>query len=90
MEIAKKINDFFDNKLLVPNLVDKLNKDRNKLQLRVMEFIKKAKTLEVTQKKERVVGQIIDLEKEFEEINNKKSTFENGVRRLMLLLMNPK
>lgn len=90
LEIAKKINSFFENKLLIPNLVDKLSKDRNKLRQRLIEFIKKAKTLEVAQKKEKVVSQIIDLEKEFEELNKNRSAFENGVRRLMLLLMDPK
>lgn len=90
LEIAKKINAFFDNKLSVSNLVDKLSKDRNNLKQRIIEFLKMAKTLEATQKKEVVVSKIIDLEKVFEEINKKKSTFENGVRRLMLLLMNSK
>ncbi|MBI2124777.1 hypothetical protein HYT92_03220 [Candidatus Pacearchaeota archaeon] len=81
-EITKKVKDFFDKKLAVINLVDKVNKDRDELEKSLMELIKKAKSFQLSAKGADVGKQMIDLEKKFGEVDKKKSMFESELKEL--------
>ena len=41
-DVTKRVNDFFEKKLTVLNLIDKINKDRDELEKTLTELIKKA------------------------------------------------
>ena len=79
-EITKKVKEFFDKKLAVVNLVDKINKDRDDLEKSLVELIKKAKSFQLSSSKVDVGKQMVDLEKKFTEVNKKKSEFEKELK----------
>jgi chromosome segregation ATPase len=80
--ITKKVKDFFDKKLAVVNLVDRVNKDRDELEKSLIELIKKAKSFQLTAKSGDVGKQMIDLERRFSEVNKKKTQFEEELKEL--------
>jgi chromosome segregation protein len=80
-ELTKKVQTFFDKKLNVISMVDKLNKDRDDLEKSLMELIKKAKSYELA--KDKSVGKDMqDFEKKFSEVEKKKSVFESELKKL--------
>ena len=81
-DITKKVREFFDKKLAVVNLVDRVNKDRDDLEKSLIELIKKAKSFQLTAKSGDVGKQMIDLEKKFSEVNKKKTQFESELKEL--------
>ena len=80
--VTKKVREFFDKKLAVVNLVDKVNKDRDDLEKSLIELIKKAKSFQLTAKSGDVGKQMIDLEKKFSEVSKKKTQFESELKEL--------
>ena len=80
--ITKKVNEFFQKKLAVVNLVDKVNKDRDELEKLLIELIKKAKSFQLSARSGDVGKQMIDLEKKFSEVDKKKSYFEAELKEL--------
>ena len=76
----KKVEDFFRKKLAVVNLVDKVNKDRDDLEKSLIELIKKAKSFQLSASKGDVGKQMVELEKKFSEVDNKKAQFESELR----------
>ena len=82
-DITKKVNDFFNKKLAVMDLVDKVNKDRDALEKSLIELIKKAKSFQLTAKSGDVGKRMIDLEKKFSEVDNKKNAFEAELKQFM-------
>src|SRR3989338_1834626 len=60
--VTKKVEEFFNKKLAVMNLVDKANKDRDELEKSLIELIKKAKSFQLTAKSGDVGKQMIELE----------------------------
>jgi len=81
-DVTKKVKEFFDKKLAVVNLVDRVNKDRDDLEKSLIELIKKAKSFQLTAKSGDVGKQMIDLEKKFNEVNKKKTQFEAELKEL--------
>lgn len=79
-DITKKVQDFFNKKLAVINLVDKVNKDRDDLEKSLMELIKKAKSFQLSAKNVDVGKQMVDLEKKFGEVDKKKAQFEEELK----------
>ncbi len=75
-EITRKVKDFFDKKLAVANLVDRVNKDRDELEKSLVELIKKAKSFQLSAKSGDIGNQMLDLEKKFSDVDKKKSEFE--------------
>ncbi|MBI2650691.1 hypothetical protein HYX04_05280 [Candidatus Woesearchaeota archaeon] len=80
--ITKKVREFFDKKLAVVNLVDRVNKDRDDLEKSLIELIKKAKSFQLTAKSGDVGRQMVDLEKKFSEVSKKKTQFEEELKEL--------
>ncbi|MBS3105706.1 hypothetical protein J4234_05605 [Candidatus Woesearchaeota archaeon] len=80
--VTKKVREFFDKKLAVVNLVDRVNKDRDDLEKSLIELIKKAKSFQLTAKSGDVGKQMVDLEKKFGEVNKKKFQFEAELKEL--------
>lgn len=81
-KLTKKVRDFFDKKLAVVGLVDKINKDRDELEKSLIELIKKAKSFQLTAKGSDVGRQMIELEKKFSEVDRRKSQFEGELKEL--------
>ena len=79
-DITKKVKEFFDKKLAVANLVDKVNKDRDELEKSLIELIKKAKSFQLSAKSGDVGKEMLDLEKKFNEVEKKKTQFEGELK----------
>ena len=80
--MTKKVNDFFEKKLAVVNLVDKVNKDRDELEKSLIELIKKAKSFQLSARGKDIGKEMVDLEKKFDEVDKKKGTFEEELKKL--------
>lgn len=80
-EITKKVNTFLEKKMVVANLVDKVNKDRDELEKSLIELIKKAKSFQLSAKSGDFSKEMIDLEKKFREVEKKKSLFEVELKK---------
>src|SRR3989338_860551 len=61
--ITKKVNIFFEKKLAIVNLVDRVNKDRDDLEKSLIELIKKAKSFQLSARGKDVGSEMADLEK---------------------------
>lgn len=81
-EITKKVNIFFEKKLAVVNLIDKINKDRDELEKSLVELIKKAKSFQLSAKSGDVGKEMSNIEKKFNEVDKKKSIFEEELKKL--------
>ena len=81
-DITKKVRDFFDKKLAVISLVDRVNKDRDELEKSLVELIRKAKSFQLTAKSGDVGKQMLELEKKFDEVDKKKGIFEGELKEL--------
>ena len=81
-DVTKKVKEFFEKKLAVAELVEKVNKDRDDLEKSLIELIKKAKSFQLTAKSGDVGKQMVDLEKKFNEVDKKKASFETEFKQL--------
>ncbi|MAG91138.1 hypothetical protein CMO83_00510 [Candidatus Woesearchaeota archaeon] len=81
-KMTKKVNDFFQKKLGVVNLVDKVNKDRDELEKNLIALIKRAKSFQLSAKSRDVGKEMVELEKKFNEVNKKKDIFEVELKKL--------
>jgi len=84
-DITKKVKDFFNKKLSVVNLVDKVNKDRDELEKSLIELIKKAKSFQLTAKSSDIGKEMLDLEKKFNDVNKKRTDFDSELNELSTL-----
>jgi len=75
------VEEFFNKKLAVMNLVDKANKDRDELEKSLIELIKKAKSFQLTAKSGDVGKQMIELEKKFNDVGRKKTEFDAELKQ---------
>lgn len=82
-DIAKKVEDFFRKKLAVVDLVDRINKDRDELEKSLVELIKKAKSFQLSAKSSDVGRDMIELEKKFNEVDEKKNFFERELKEFI-------
>ena len=80
--VSKKVNNFFEKKLAVVNLVDKVNKDRDDLEKSLIELIKKAKSFQLSAHGKDVSKEMGELEKKFDEVDKKKATFEQELKKM--------
>ncbi|MBI2655543.1 hypothetical protein HYX06_03920 [Candidatus Woesearchaeota archaeon] len=80
-QITKKVNDFFAKKMTVVNLVDRVNRDRDELEKSLIELIKKAKSFQIAGKKDSG-REMLDIEKKFDEVNEKKGVFESELKKM--------
>jgi len=80
--ITKKVNIFFEKKLAIVNLVDRVNKDRDDLEKSLIELIKKAKSFQLSARGKDVGSEMADLEKKFDEVDKKKSVFEEELKKM--------
>ena len=81
-----RIKELFRKKMGVINLIEKVNKDRNDLQKELVELIKKAKSFQLSSNKGDFGGQMIDMEKKFNQVDDKKKFFEKELKELGSLL----
>ena len=81
-ELTKKINDFFKKKMVVANLVDKVNKDRDELEKSLIELIKRAKSFQLSAKSGDVGKEMGEVEKKFNDVDKKKKIFEEELGQL--------
>src|SRR3989338_5204689 len=79
-DITKKVENFFNKKLAVMNLVDNVNKDRDELEKSLIALIKKAKSFQLSAKSGDVGRQMLELEKKFSEVEKKKTEFEGELK----------
>ena len=81
-EVVDKVKNFFEKKLAVVNLVDKVNNDRDELEKTLVELIKKAKSFQLSAKSKDVGKDMVDLEKKFEGVDKKRAQFESEMKEL--------
>jgi hypothetical protein len=79
---SKKLDTFFKKKLGVMDFIEKVNKDRNDLQNELIGLIKKAKSFQLSSNSADMGNQILDLEKKFREVDNKKKLFEEELKKM--------
>jgi len=85
-EVTEKFQRFFDQKLKIEELLTRINKDRDELENKLKDAIKKAQAFQITAKDKDVSNNIIELEKIFGDVEKKKSFFEEELRKLKSLL----
>ena len=83
---SMRIKDLFKRKMGIINLIEKVNKDRNDLQKELVELIKKAKSFQLSSSKGDIENQMLDMEKKFNEVDEKKKSFEKELKKLGPLL----
>ena len=81
-EATKKVNEFFEKKLEVVDMIDRVNQDRDELEKNLIGLIKKAKSFQLTAKSGDVGSEMIELEKKFIEVDKSKSFFEAELKKL--------
>jgi len=85
-EASKKIKSLFKERVDVINFIEKINKDKNDLQDELIALIKKAKSFQLSSKSADIGKDMLDIEKKFTEVNNKKNIFEKELKRLRTFL----
>ena len=81
--ITQKFKSLFEKKLSSLDLLYKVNKDRDELEIGLMELIKKAKGFELTMKKGNAGNEMVELEKRFNDVDKKKNVFEEELKKLI-------
>ncbi|MBI2135343.1 hypothetical protein HYU09_05100 [Candidatus Woesearchaeota archaeon] len=77
-----RLKELFRKRMDIMNLIEKVNKDRNDLEKELIELVKKAKSFQLSSSKGDVGGQMVDMEKKFNEVNEKKKSFEKELKKL--------
>ena len=83
--ITKKVKDFFQKKLAVADMVDRVTKDRDELEKSLIDLIKKAKSFQLSAKSGDVGKQMLELEKKFNDVDKKKNQFEAELKEFKKL-----
>lgn len=81
-EASKKMKEFFKKKMGVLDIIEKVNKDRNDLERELIELIRKAKSFQLSSKSGDIGIEIVDLEKKFKNVDDKKKAFEQELKKL--------
>ena len=79
---SKKMKEFFKKKMGVLDVIEKANKDRNDLERELIDLIKKAKSFQLSSKSRDVGTEIVDLEKKFKDVDEKKKAFEQELKKV--------
>jgi chromosome segregation ATPase len=80
--LSNKLKEFFDKKMKIANLIDKVNKDKDSLEKELIGLIKKAKSFSLSSKSGDIGKRILELEKKFMEVDKKKSILEKQFKKL--------
>ena len=83
---SARLKGFFQEKMKVSMLVEKLNEDRGKLEKDLGELIKKAKAFQLTSKGKELDKEVKDIEGKFQEMEKRKGIFEEEFRKLGKLI----
>lgn len=81
-KVSFKFKKFFDKKMQVITLIDKLNQDKDILEKDLIELIKKAKSFQLTSKSKDLGKEILDIENKFKKVDHKKKDFEQKFKKL--------
>ena len=81
-EASKKMKEFFKKKMGVFDIIEKVNWDRNDLERELIELIRKAKSFQLSSKSRDVGTEIVDLEKRFNDVDEKKKAFEQELKKI--------
>ena len=79
---SKKMKEFFKKKMGVLDIIEKVNKDRNDLERELIGLIRKAKSFQLSSKSRDVGTEIVDLEKRFNDVDEKKKAFEQELKKI--------
>ena len=79
---SEKMKGFFKKKMGVLSLIEKVNKDRNELEMELIALVKKAKSFQLSSKSSDIELEIAGLEKKFKDVDNKKKVFEAELKEL--------
>lgn len=85
-KVKRKFKKFFDRKVKISRLVDKIDFDLMQLESSLKSLIKEAEIIELSSRSKSVKQYIMDLEKKFKDINRKKGIFEREIFRLGRLI----
>lgn len=85
-EIRQRFETFFDKKVKIDVLVDRINIDVQKLKSELSHLINDANAINLSTKTINVKEQIEELEKNFAKINHKRSVFEEEIYKLFSLI----
>lgn len=85
-EITDKFKRFFDQNLQISELITKINKDRDELEQKLRDVLRKAQAFQITGREKDVSKNIIELERMFGEVDKKKSFFEQELNKLKNLI----
>ena len=80
--VSSKFKKFFNNKMKVLNLIDKLNQDRDVLENELISLVNKAKSFQLTSKSVEIGKRMLDLERKFGDVDKKKKIFEEEYKKL--------
>jgi len=83
---SSRLKELFRKKMDIMSLIEKVNKDRNDLQKELVDLVKKAKSFQLSSSKGDVGSQMLDMEKKFNEVDEKKKSFEKELKKLGPLL----
>ena len=81
-QASQKMKEFFKKKMGVLGLIEKVNKDRNDLERELIDLVKKAKSFQLSSKSRDVGAEIVGLEKKFKDVDDKKKSFEQELKKL--------
>ena len=84
--VSKRLRDFFQKKMKVSLLVEKLNEDRGALEKDLTELVRKAKVFQLTSRGKNLDEKMKDIEAKFQEMEKRKGTFEEGFKKLFNLI----
>ncbi|MBI2208843.1 hypothetical protein HYU50_05090 [Candidatus Woesearchaeota archaeon] len=79
---SMRIKELFREKMGIINLIEKVNKDRNDLQQELVELMKKARSFQLSSSRGDVGNQMLDMEKKFNQVDEKKRLFEKELKSL--------
>ncbi|MBU1850239.1 MAG: hypothetical protein KKH40_05925 [Nanoarchaeota archaeon] len=84
--ISKNFKEFFDRKMRTEQLLKKIDEDKDKMEIELKELINKAKTFNIIASSSNVKKHVEELQKHYEQINQKKQLLKNKIIRLMEII----
>ncbi len=85
-KVMKDVKDFFGKRLKIVELTDKINLERNELEKSLIVLIKKAKSLQLTQKGINLESEMVEMEKKIEDVDKKREKMQKDVEMINLSL----
>ncbi|MBL7055029.1 hypothetical protein ISS05_04695 [Candidatus Woesearchaeota archaeon] len=82
---SEKFKKFFDKKMKVADLIDKVNQDRDDMEKELTELVKKARSFQLASKSTDIGKEMLNMEKKFREVDKKKGLFEKEFKKLGMI-----